>query len=637
MADLINQNLDNFEFNETSFQLVQEEKKIYDQKFETKPTTYFKDALKRFAKNKSSVAGAIIIGILVLLAIFVPIVSTAEIKDPRMPERFLEPKLFEAGTGFWDGTKKVEGIVYDTINNKPADYEMRAITNLVVDSNKSYINRATPYGVGGSFMFINETKNPSPTDFHTKYLHSYPITMTADGGYKAEIKFLEENYVNESLLGEYAIKFRYKETTNDEEEYKFINVLDFTTEYNDIVVDFSSLISDAGLTEVYSASLYFELKAGEGIKTYILFKNLIFTSNDGNKDLESLSIKDATKTNLLKKDESNQFPVGYWTCSGEKSVYKSEVTLCSFTYDTYEAAYGIREVTVAKSDFQDYINKGWCSYDFSVGPSSFVKLSDKCPIVGVSQQLTNSIGKVRGVVGEVYKYRDLGYDAMPKFIFGTDSQGHDLLTKVFAGLSTSLLLGFCTAAFCFLFGLVWGAISGYFGGNVDLFMERFCEILGGIPFIVVITLAILHLGNNFVTYAMALCLTGWMGTAARTRTQFYRFKGREYVLASRTLGSSDMRLIFRHILPNALGTIVTGAVLMITSTIYSEASLSYLNLGLQGTQSFGVMLSENQKYLEQHTILVLFPAAIMALLMISFNLFGNGLRDALNPSLKGSD
>ena len=226
---------------------------------------------------------------------------------------------------------------------------------------------------------------------------------------------------------------------------------------------------------------------------------------------------------------------------------------------------------------------------------------------------------------------------MPKFILGTDVSGFDLFKRAFAGLRTSLILGVCTAAFCFSFGLIWGSVSGYFGGNVDLFMERFCDILGGVPWIVVMTLCILHLGNNFFTFFLALCLTGWMSTAARTRTQFYRFKGREYVLASRTLGASDMRLIRRHILPNSMGTIITSSVLMIPSVIFSEATLAYLNLGLQGQQSFGVMMSANQQYLGIYPNLVIFPAIVMALMMISFNLFGNGLRDAFNPSLKGSE
>ena len=190
----------------------------------------------------------------------------------------------------------------------------------------------------------------------------------------------------------------------------------------------------------------------------------------------------------------------------------------------------------------------------------------------------------------------MGYTHMPRFIFGTDAHGYDIFKLAFSGLRTSLVLGLCTAAFCFIFGLIWGAISGYFGGNVDLAMERFCDILSGIPWIVMMTLFILHLGSNFITFFLALCLTGWMGTAGRTRTQFYRFKGREYVLASRTLGASDMRLIFKHILPNAMGTIITGAVLMIPSVIFSESTLAYLNLGLKNVDSFGVLLANNQQY-----------------------------------------
>jgi oligopeptide transport system permease protein len=226
---------------------------------------------------------------------------------------------------------------------------------------------------------------------------------------------------------------------------------------------------------------------------------------------------------------------------------------------------------------------------------------------------------------------------MPKFLLGTTENGHDVLKVAFYSLRTSLLLAIVVFAINFTIGLVWGSFSGYFGGNIDLLLERVRDILGGVPFIVVVTLCILHLGNNIVTFGIALCLTGWLGTAGRTRTQFYRFKGREYVLASRTLGAKDSRLIFKHILPNALGTIVTGAVLMIPGVITSEATLAYLQLGLQGTASFGVLLSDNQKFLSTLPVLIIFPSIIISLLMISFNLFGNGLRDALNPSLKGSE
>ena len=189
-------------------------------------------------------------------------------------------------------------------------------------------------------------------------------------------------------------------------------------------------------------------------------------------------------------------------------------------------------------------------------------------------------------------------------------------------------------------GIIWGSISGYFGGWVDLVMERITEILGGMPWIVMMTLIILLLGSNFWTFLLALCLTGWMGIANITREQFYRYKGREYVLASRTLGASDGRLIFRHILPNGIGTIVTSAVLMIPGVIFTEANISYLlpNLITFGnTQSFGITMSNVQGDIQYYPFLIVSASIIMALIMISFNLFGNGLRDAFNPSLKGSD
>ncbi len=262
---------------------------------------------------------------------------------------------------------------------------------------------------------------------------------------------------------------------------------------------------------------------------------------------------------------------------------------------------------------------------------------EKSPVLEVYGQTYDESLGFYNIDSEVVYYKYLGYNSMPRYLFGTTDQGKDLVKTVFNGLRTSLLISLIASIICFAFGLCWGAISGYFGGSVDIFMERFCEILGGVPWIVVMTLAILLLGNNVFTFCIGLCLTGWLGVAARTRTQFYRFKGREYVLASRTLGASDKRLIFRHILPNALGTIVTSSILMIPSTMFSEATLSYLNLGLQGVDSFGVILSENQKYLSTYPALILLPAVIISLLMISFNLFGNGLRDALNPSLKGSE
>lgn len=620
------------------FKLVQADKEIHDEKLQTKPTTYLKDALKRFKKNKSSVAGAIVLGILVLLAIFVPIFSGNDIDNPRINERFLAPKLFASGTGFWDGTKDYVHIIYDTDNETPADFYKPAVTNLVIESNPSYINTANKYGKGGYFQFVNENENSSTSDLTaTKKLYSYATSFTSVGNYKVEIHLFDEDNINNCEQQMYRIYLSYTENA----ETKEILLKDWSTEYNSFTLDISKAMSTSGVEKIDSGRLTFELKAGEMKKSYLLIEKCIFTADSSVENYDSLdtiSILDSTKSILLTRDEeTKKFPVGYWQCTGVKNIYKSMVYYCSFTYDTYAGAFDVIEKVIAMSTLQDYVRKGYCKYNSSIGPTSFEKLSDECPIESISAQNSSSIGVVTSVTAQVCRYKEAGYKSMPVFLFGTDAQGHDIVKKAFAGLRTSLVLGLCTGLFCLAFGLCWGAISGYFGGNVDLVMERFCDILGGVPFIVMITLCILHLGNNFFVFFLALCLTGWMGVAARTRTQFYRFKGREYVLASRTLGASDGRLIFRHILPNALGTIVTSSVLMIPSVIFSEATLAYLNLGLQGTNSFGVMLSDNQVYISTYPNLIVFPSVIMALIMISFNLFGNGLRDALNPSLKGSE
>ena len=231
----------------------------------------------------------------------------------------------------------------------------------------------------------------------------------------------------------------------------------------------------------------------------------------------------------------------------------------------------------------------------------------------------------------------------PEFLFGTNSVGQDILVRLASGIRLSLLLAFGVSIINLLIGAIYGTIEGYYGGMTDLVMERIVDILSGVPFIIVATLFQLHLANSVgivPSLLFAFVLTGWIGTSRRVRTQFYRFKSQEYVLAARTLGASDARLMFKHIFPNTLGTIITSSVLVITSVIFSESMLTYLGIvNLSGTSmtSIGAMLSDGQAVLASFPHVILFPAIVISLLMISFNLFGNGLRDAFNPSLRGVD
>lgn len=230
----------------------------------------------------------------------------------------------------------------------------------------------------------------------------------------------------------------------------------------------------------------------------------------------------------------------------------------------------------------------------------------------------------------------------PMFLFGTTSAGKDIFVCLSSGARFSFLFALVVAAVNLFVGAIWGSIAGYFGGRIDLAMERFTDILGAVPTMIVITLLKYHMGTSSQALVLfiAFFMTGWIGMAGTTRMQFYRYKNQEYVLVSRTLGANDWRVMFKHIFPNAIGTIVTSCALVIPSMIYSETNLSYLgiiNLESGGLTSVGTLIAAGQRDMQVAPYVAMFPSVFLALLMLSFNLFGNGLRDAFNPSLRGSE
>ncbi len=255
--------------------------------------------------------------------------------------------------------------------------------------------------------------------------------------------------------------------------------------------------------------------------------------------------------------------------------------------------------------------------------------------------------EVRAEYYEYYTYQhtQIKKDGIeePMFWFGATGSGKDIFACLSYGARFSFIFAIIVAAVNFIVGVIWGSISGYYGGKIDLFMERFSDILGSVPTMIVITLLKYHMGSSsqVIVLLISFFLTGWIGMAGRTRMQFYRFKNQEYVLAARTLGASDARIMFKHIFPNGLGTIVTSVALVIPSMIYSETSLSYLgiiNLEAGNTTSVGTLIAAGQKSIMANAgFVALFPCLFLVLLMLSFNLFGNGLRDAFNPSLRGSE
>ncbi|MBP5209499.1 MAG: ABC transporter permease [Clostridia bacterium] len=270
-----------------------------------------------------------------------------------------------------------------------------------------------------------------------------------------------------------------------------------------------------------------------------------------------------------------------------------------------------------------------------------LRVEGDTPLYNYAIKKAGNVYRVRVNYNRYFEYIN-GKEA--NFIFGSNDYGRDIFVRLANGARFSFLLAISVSLINLSIGAVYGAIEGYYGGAADMIMERVVEILSGVPFMVVVVLFKLHLANKVGMVGcllFAFVVTGWIGMAGRVRTQFYRFKHQEYVLAARTLGASDGRLIFKHIFPNALGTIITSCVLVIPGVIFSESSLSYLGIiNLDGTKvtSVGTLLADGSGgMLRAAPHIILFPALFISLLEISFNLFGNGLRDAFNPSLRGVD
>ena len=239
-----------------------------------------------------------------------------------------------------------------------------------------------------------------------------------------------------------------------------------------------------------------------------------------------------------------------------------------------------------------------------------------------------------------YRYLN-GYE--PSYIMGTNLMGMDLFCAIGAGARFSLIFAIIVSAINLTIGIIYGSIQGYYGGYIDMALDRISDILSGVPFVVVTVLFQLHLSQKvgaLGSFLFAFVLTGWIGMAHLTRRQFYRFKSQEFVMAARTLGASDRRLMFKHILPNGIGSIITSVAMVIPGVIGSETSMTYL--GIVNLQAFagttiGTLLSQGSGSATSAPHAILWPSVFLGLLMISFNLFGNGLRDAFNPTTRGVD
>ena len=219
--------------------------------------------------------------------------------------------------------------------------------------------------------------------------------------------------------------------------------------------------------------------------------------------------------------------------------------------------------------------------------------------------------------------------------FGTDKFGRDLFVRIAYGARISLMVGFAAAAINMVIGVLYGGISGYVGGMVDMVMMRIVDIISAIPSLLVIILVMVFLGANMKSILIALCLTYWIGTARQVRGQILSIKNQDFALAARFIGESNFRILLKHLLPNSMGPIIVTVTFLIPQAIFYEAFLSFIGIGISvPVASWGTLANDSLSNMNMYPHLMIFSALAISLTMFALNFIGDGLRDALDPRLK---
>ena len=222
---------------------------------------------------------------------------------------------------------------------------------------------------------------------------------------------------------------------------------------------------------------------------------------------------------------------------------------------------------------------------------------------------------------------------------GCDSTGRDQWVRIWMGARVSLSIGLISALVNMCVGAVIGGLCGYYGGKLDMIVMRIVDILYGIPSLIITILVMMVIGQGGVMpLIIALCIVGWIGTCRFVRGEVYRLKEQDFVMAAKVLGVPDFPIIIRHIIPNIMGMLITNLCMAIPGAIFQEAFLSYIGLGIKPPNcSWGILAKEGIQYLRTYPHEVIIPAFFICTTMLALNLLGNGLRDVVDPRLRGTD
>ncbi|PAE25178.1 MULTISPECIES: ABC transporter permease [Bacillaceae] len=219
--------------------------------------------------------------------------------------------------------------------------------------------------------------------------------------------------------------------------------------------------------------------------------------------------------------------------------------------------------------------------------------------------------------------------------FGTDDLGRDMFARTWEGARISIFIGVAAAVIDLIIGVLWGGIAGYKGGRTDEGMMRFADILYGVPYLLLVILLMVVLGQGLSTMIIAMSITGWINMSRIVRGQVLSLKNQEYVLAAKTLGANTSRIMGKHLIPNSMGPILVTMTLTVPSAIFTEAFLSFIGLGLTPPiASWGTMANDGLSAMRYYPWRLFFPAVFICLTIFAFNVVGDGLRDALDPRMR---
>ena len=234
-----------------------------------------------------------------------------------------------------------------------------------------------------------------------------------------------------------------------------------------------------------------------------------------------------------------------------------------------------------------------------------------------------------------YAYQDLALGASPPssdHLLGTDTLGRDLLTRMMYGSRISLMVGFLATSVALIIGVIWGTIAGFSGGKTDAIMMSIVDTLYGIPFIILIILLMVIFGRNLVLLFLAIGAVEWLTMARIVRSQVLNLSRQEFILSAEAMGVSRLSIIFRHLIPNAMGPVIVYATLTVPQIMLLESFLSFLGLGVQPPlSSWGLLIRDGAVSMEEYWWLLIFPSLAFSLTLFSLNFIGDGLRDAIDP------